>query len=183
MIQGRGRHGVTLFAALLVLAPGACQADRSPPAPAASPEAIFPVYTGPPDEYFHRQADCLRAAGWDAQVNAAGDGLSVASLPQEQRPAFMQALTECKERIGLPPPAEPLGDSEIRATYRYWLEMRECLMDLGYTISEPPSQDAFVESWSTGPWSPYNDVVDQASEGDWEELNRKCPQVPDTISE
>lgn len=64
----------------------------------------------------------------------------------------------------------------MRDRYQYLLQVRQCLMELGYTISEPPSVDAFIESWATGPWSPYSDVVDVANREQWAEANEKCPQ-------
>lgn len=154
-----------------------CATDRPSVSstPTLMPAASTPVYAGPPDEYFPRLAACLREAGWDVVVDPAG-GMRLDSLTVEQRPAFQAAKAACQQDIGLPPPPRPLSESEIRDRYQYLLQARQCLMELGYTISEPPSVDAFIESWATGPWSPYSDVVDVANREQLAEANEKCPQ-------
>jgi hypothetical protein len=51
-------------------------------------------------------------------------------------------------------------------------------MALGYTISEPPTEETFADSYATGPWSPFNEVADQATtQQAWNEANDKCPQA------
>lgn len=47
-------------------------------------------------------------------------------------------------------------------------------MRSGFEVSEPPSEDSFVESWtaSDGPWSPYKDIVIG-----WERAIEACPQT------
>jgi len=119
---------------------------------------------------------CLRDAGWDVVADPAGDGFSVNGLSGEQRPAYIAAEGKCEQQVGPPPPAVPLDEAQIRERYGFLLDARECLIGLGYSISEPPSEEAFLESWATGPWSPYNDVVDSVSSEQWEEINAACPQ-------
>jgi hypothetical protein len=121
-------------------------------------------------------AACLREAGWDAVVDPADGGIRLDSLTVEQRPAFQAAEAACWQEIGLPPAPEPLSEVEIRDRYQYLLQARQCLMNLGYTISEPPSVDAFIANWSTRPWTPYNEVADVATREQWAEANEKCPQ-------
>jgi hypothetical protein len=179
LIKASPRQTATILAAVClagitagcsVASPSGYHAATVTAAPSASP------YAGLPAEYLPRLAGCLREAGWDAEVDASGDSLTVDSLTVEQRPAFMQAKTACEQEIGAPPPPEPLSEIDIRNRYGYLLQARLCLLALGYTISEPPTFDAFAESWLTGPWSPYNDVADVANQQQWQEANLRCPQ-------
>ncbi len=58
--------------------------------------------------------------------------------------------------------------------YAYWLEMRDCLANLGYLTSDPPMEDEFVRTWATGPWSPYLDLPGRALD----RADDRCPQSP-----
>ena len=111
-----------------------------------------------------------------------GDSMT-ADIPPEQRSAFMAAKDACEAQIGEPPTPRPLSEQEIRDRYDYLVQARQCLIDLGYTMSEPPSVDEFIDSWATGPWSPYNDLADQTTRQQWEEANQECPQTPDAPNE
>lgn len=91
----------------------------------------------------------------------------------------MAARFTCEARIGEPPPPVPLTKEEIIHRWAYLLEMRACLMSLGYEISDPPPLQRFIDTWATGPWSPYNDLADQTGQIGWEAANRECPQIED----
>jgi hypothetical protein len=137
-----------------------------------------PVYAGPTEEYMPLLAACLRDAGWDARVDSRDGSLSVDSLGASQREAFMAARDDCVDAIGAPPSPEPITDAEIRERYDFLLEARSCLMELGYRISDPPSLETFTETYSAGPWSPFNDLASQtASQEEWLEANEACPQT------
>lgn len=146
---------------------------RSPVSARPSPLA----FTGTMDEYIAAVAGCLRDGGWNVRTDGAG-GLS-ADIPAEQRPAFLAARESCGATLGEPPPVAPLSEVEIRARYAYLLEARGCLIDLGYTIGEPPTLDHFLESYTSGPWSPFNDLAGQTtSQAEWDKANQSCPQIP-----
>ncbi len=142
------------------------------------PDDDYPVFEGDFLEYFYALAECLERAGWSAaMVDPDEPSLRLPTVPAEQEEALVQAREDCELEIGVPR-VEPPTESEIRAFYRALLETKACLETEGYDISEPPSEDAFVESYDTGPWSPYLDIPD-VSETEWERLNRECPQPGD----
>jgi hypothetical protein len=142
----------------------------------SSPSQALPVVTTDED-FLEAVSRCLRDAGWKAEVGEDGDSMSV-DVSGEQREAFIKAQSECEAAVGKPGPPAVLGESEIRDRYAFLLEARQCLLDLGYAISEPPSVDTFIESWATGPWSPYLEVADMTTQQEWQEANDKCPQTP-----
>lgn len=170
LTRWRTQPGVLLAASILILVP-ACGA----PTP-TTPGSSEPAATWTAEEYVAAVVRCLREAGWEVQIDGSGDSFSAPSLTDAQRPAFIDAKAACDETVGLPPPPESLSESQIRQRYQFLLDARTCLIGLGYAISEPPSEDAFVESWSTGPWSPHNEIVDIVSQQEWDEVNTECPQ-------
>jgi hypothetical protein len=171
---------VGVVAALVMTAAcrsGAPDSSTSSTSPGASSPASGLVYGGPEDEYLPLLAACLRDAGWDATTNERGDEMNVSGAGPGQRQAFEDAQAACERQIGVPPTPRPLTEAEIRARYDYLVQMRQCLIDLGYTLAEPPTIDVFIDTWATGPWSPYNEVSQVADRDQWAEANQKCPQV------
>ena len=141
----------------------------SPIRAGASPIA----FTGSAEEYIAAVASCLRDAGWNVETDGSAD------ITAEQRPAFMAARESCGATLGELPPSAPLSEAEIRARYAYLLEARDCLIELGYTIGAPATLDHFLDSYATGPWTPFNDLADQTtSQAEWEQANQACPQAP-----
>lgn len=139
------------------------------------PDEDYPTFEGDYIEYFYAFAACLERAGFSAEVDPSEPSLEVGYVAEDQVEAYKAADEACLREIGEPQPPDPPSEAEIRAFYDELLETKGCLEDLGYEISEPPSEDAFVESYLTGPWHPYSDVGD-VSEAEWERLNRECPQ-------
>lgn len=166
-----GWRGAIFAAPLVIVILAGCRAPDSSPATSPTPAA-----SAMGDTWIAAMAGCLRDAGWDVAVGPAGDSYHANNLSGEQRPAYIEAEAACEAEVGPPPEVEPLSQAEIREHYRFLLDARECLIGLGYSISEPPSEDAFVESWTTGPWSPFNDVVEVVTTEEWERINDACPQ-------
>jgi hypothetical protein len=178
-----GGHLAVLALALILAGLTGC-ANTTVPSPQstavsdASPSSSIPVYAGPSEEYLPLIAACLREAGWNAEINQADGGLVIESLTSQQRPALMEARSACEQQIGAPPPPEPASAEQIHERYAFLVQARQCLMALGYTISEPPTEETFADSYATGPWSPFNEVADQATtQQAWNEANDKCPQA------
>jgi hypothetical protein len=155
-------------------------------ASASAPSVAFPSATTTSDllrdllallpqegTYVERLAACLRAAGWEAEVGDDGESVSFDHGTEANRDEFRQDKRAC-DVVVPPPPVVPLTDSEIRAMYAYWLEMRDCLANLGYLTSDPPMEDEFVRTWATGPWSPYLDLPGRALD----RADDRCPQSP-----
>lgn len=127
----------------------------------------------PEEEYLPRLADCLRDKGIDAEIQPDG-GMRYDYGTVDRKPVFDAAMAACEQEIGPAPTPEQLTQAEISDRYAYLLEMRECLIGLGYPVSDPPSERTFIATWDTGPWSPYLDVPSEA----FAEAEAQCPQMP-----
>lgn len=147
--------------------PGPTTSAVARPTSSATEQATFD-----PEIYAIAMVGCLREAGWDAVVNESGDGFSVQSVTPDQHSALESARIACDERVGPAPPPRQLSDGEIRERYQFLLRVRECLIGAGFDVSEPPSEDAFVDSWAAGPWSPFSEI-----EMGLERALDECPQM------
>ncbi|GGL39228.1 hypothetical protein GCM10012283_22150 [Phycicoccus endophyticus] len=120
----------------------------------------------------------MHDAGWTGvSIAATGDGIAVDSLPTNQRSSFQNAVRECESKAGPQPNAKPLTEERVKSQYVALVKSKACLERLGYSISDPPSEEKFVDDYLGGrePWSPFNDVAD-LSASKWDEVNRTCPQ-------
>lgn len=132
-----------------------------------APDASFDV-----ESYILAMVSCLQDAGWDAEVIPPGDGIKVNSVAPGQGAAYREAFDICNQRVGPAPPPRRLSEAELREQYALLLAARDCLIAAGFEVSEPQSEDAFVESYySGGAWNPYNDILIG-----FERAIEECPQ-------
>lgn len=111
-------------------------------------------------EWNDRLLACFRAEGIETtEIPGGGVELGTEGLSDE---AF-QALSErCESQAGPPVIPAPLTDEEARQQYGWELETRECLIEEGFTVVEPASEQQFVEDvMAQRPsWSPYDGIED-----------------------
>lgn len=126
------------------------------------------------------QVTCLHDAGFPG-VSLTGDGTTFGvELPSsDQAAVFNLAVYTCAAKY----PRDPAQDrsrwtSEQKHTDYVYLTttLVDCLTEQGFTITDIPSEETFLATWATNPWSPYAQVT--AAGGGGEELSRTCP--PDT---
>ena len=158
---------------------------RFPPPIVSIPPAIEPI-TGYGDfsgqEYFYVDwflvtrltVQCLQDHGFPVTLVPPGDGISFLSVPHSQNQLAQQHLEACHAGLNLPEFEWP-SPEQIEVMYRYYVALRECLIAEGYTVSEPPSLDQYIDSFTTGPWSPYENVPGDSG---WDAIQMKCPQGP-----
>ena len=120
-------------------------------------------------------ADCLADKGF----KPVHDGIAVGvRVPDEQRAVYEEAVAECGEfaESRLPPLEVLTGEPYYDAL----TEVASCLTGLGYTVSDPPTLDTFLDSLSAGepPWNPYLDLpFNLLSAAEWAKINEVCPQA------
>ena len=117
-------------------------------------------------------AECLESRGWDVVDAETGE----VNVPPEQRDIFASDLEGCTADVYGTVEAVPLDDDDYVRLYELEIEAATCLVDLGYTIN-PPSQQAFIDSYKgPEPYSAHGELG-ALSEEDWLEANEKCPQA------
>jgi hypothetical protein len=113
---------------------------------------------------------CLLDQGFPV-VAIDGGGISYENVPPEQNHNAELAFDACMAGLDLPPP-EPPSAEFIEDLYTRLVDVEACLEDLGYEIEDPPSLQAFIDSYETGPWHPYLSLPLDAPHA---ELERACP--------
>lgn len=131
-------------------------------------------------EWLSRLANCIRAAGFEVTVDPDvptleprdESGMSAADIA-----AYNEVWESCRAAVGPPPDPEPLSRDHVSALYDKTVDTKRCLERLGYSITEPPSREAWIESYDSpgGPWLPHAQLPPM-SEAEWERVNRACPQ-------
>lgn len=192
--QRRGAASV-LWAILPPLVLCACGSDpddgaapdaftgTEPESGSASEAAELSEFDKESNAFARRLAQCLRKRGWDAETfPAGGDQLGVraaGNIPKNQQAAWHGDMMDCNESIGPPPTPDAPDEEHIRLFYAFLLEQRECLIAEGQQISEPPSEDVFVESFATGVyWTAWSEVDFDQAPSVIQALEETCPQEP-----
>lgn len=130
--------------------------------------------------------ECLRERGWDARTYEAGPGeLGIelgSEIPDAQADDWSTDLMQaCPAEVGELPPYEPMSERELSRQYDWALLTRQCLIEHGQRISEPPSREYFIANYYTQKaWIPWGDVdkSGQMPQADWFALEEACPQEP-----
>ncbi|MFQ5523650.1 MAG: hypothetical protein ACE5F5_08735 [Acidimicrobiia bacterium] len=120
------------------------------------------------------KAGCLREAGF-AAVLRPEDNSVVVDVSEDQREAYSEASTRCRElefaRFGID------ADPDLTKTFRALLYVRQCMIENGYEVTQPPSLETFIESHGSA-WHPYDGVMADPSftREEFQELEQLCPQ-------
>jgi len=190
--------GLALFAPLL----GGCTPEAKPPAasptPAGSTEhsiddqlATVAEAWGidqPPDVAQVRvvraaespgvQAECLTESGFPSEVTPDGTGYSISSTSGSDESLALAVYT-CAAMYPIDPTQTgALTEAQKELAYRYLSEdLVSCLGSNGYVISEIPSRQTFIETYDTGAWNPYAELISRG-ESPPEDLFAECPANP-----
>ncbi|WP_401001111.1 hypothetical protein [Agromyces sp. GXQ0307] len=120
--------------------------------------------------------ECLEEKGWDVTLTwDGGIEVSSATIPTAQRDLFDEDAEACWQPIN--DRIQNMGADEISDVYQDELTTRECLIDLGFEVGEPPSKQEFIDTFQGLRWSAYADSnVDASVDDEWRETNIACPQ-------
>ncbi|AXH37525.1 hypothetical protein DVJ78_18285 (plasmid) [Humibacter sp. BT305] len=77
-------------------------------------------------------------------------------IPREQVPQFQASVDECDKELGFE--VRPLTTDEYSNLYNEYLDSLQCLRDAGYALPEPPTEQTFVDTYQSEPWSPWTDL-------------------------
>ena len=167
--------GGAVGALLGLLMLGGC--TSSPPAGTPTPAYVAPGWIARQvqanDALYAYQKSCLAKAGI-AATPIAGGGFSFPPGTAGGK----EALHACtKEFLGDGYGARPTPE-QLKTMYQHALDTRACLMHLGYTVGEPVSQEAYVQSG--GQWSAYESLqfksAGSARDAEEDMLRHTCPE-------
>ena len=119
-------------------------------------------------------ARCVADHGFFLTPTEDGAGLLFQAVPPEQNQLAQAVLTACREGLRLEKPVPPTVE-QLEEIHAYLIAVARCLESEGYSVTEPPSVDVFVDS-QAGAWNPYDDLVADVAE--LSRLNQVCPQSP-----
>lgn len=121
---------------------------------------------------------CLLDQGWDVTIDwDGGIAADSSSIPEAQVSIYEQAVIDCYTPID--DAILAMSEAEIAEVYLDELKTRECLISEGYNVGAPPSEQTYVDTFQTAPWSAWADAQisqDGLSDQEWQQLNSKCTQ-------
>lgn len=124
---------------------------------------------------------CLDETGFAAEISGpAAAPLVSAEYAPEQAEAYALAMYTCQSQYPVSTELVPVNETTFGEYYDFLVaETAPCLTELGYTIPEPPSRQAFIEESLGGQttWSPM-DMPAQQSQEAWTAAFDACPQNP-----
>ncbi|QAY71407.1 hypothetical protein [Xylanimonas protaetiae] len=153
----------------------------------AAPETADVAWTEPgwmaekrqsEEVYAEAMSSCLKDAGWDVEASADGtyrfDDQSEAAAR-----AFSEVMTACGDKHG--ERGIPSREDAV-VWYSHALDTAACLEDAGYEVTDPPSEETYVEDVlerSPDTWVPFQDVIDSAdfaNDAEYQALYARCTQ-------
>lgn len=123
------------------------------------------------EEYGPGMQRCLGEAGYEVQVMA--DGGIRGQVHPDQMSVFDEVHKACETEVS-GHLVQEASDDQFRTLYTQRLALKDCLTAEGFTISEPPSVQVFIDSG--GQWQPYADVATDSSE-ELARVSATCRQV------
>jgi len=122
--------------------------------------------------------ECLTAKGWEVTISWEG-GIESSSeaIPQAQLDRYEDDEAACwsiiDERV------QSMSSDAIAEVYEAELATRDCLREQGLDVSEPPSQQQYVDTFHGERWMAYaaSDIDSVASDpAAWRRIAQACPQ-------
>lgn len=115
---------------------------------------------------------CANDHGFAVTIDPDG-GIGFASVTPEQNQLAFAIELACEHGLHVRKPA-PLTMEQLEKMYAYMVALAGCLEAQGYSVADPPSLDAYIDS--QGDWNPYDGL--SLGLDAWVPLNRTCPQNP-----
>jgi hypothetical protein len=121
---------------------------------------------------------CLTDKGWN--VNLTWDGgieVSSKTVPDAQIALYDADSKECWSKID--DRILNMQPNEIAKIYRDELTTRDCLIENGFDVGTPPSEQQYIDTFQGARWSAYGDsgaLTSQTPDDQWRDINKACPQ-------
>lgn len=121
---------------------------------------------------------CLKDQGWDVELTDDGAvEASSESIPEAQYDQYRAASDACWAAID--DKIRAMTPDQIRRAYVQELDTRDCLVELGYDVGQPVSEQTFLDEFFTAPWSAYGAAGfagRHVPSDEWRAANDACPQ-------
>ncbi len=133
-----------------------------------------------PDSWADATVGCMHDAGFTDVTVGDDESIQSGSIPTAQSKNYDVALYACGVMFPLDPKySEPLTNRQVDLVYKYYKNsLAPCLVKQGYPISAPPSLQVFEQSYESGPWLPYAEVVNNVTPAQLTALKKVCPELP-----
>lgn len=121
--------------------------------------------------------DCIHELGWVDYDH----GIHV---PPQQESDYTTDEQLCSERVESLMPDMQMSEANWRERFQLELKTRSCLIAQGFSISEPPSEQLWVESaqaMAADLWLPYAEIsqIQGLKQADLAALLQACPDPGD----
>lgn len=122
--------------------------------------------------------ECANDQGLPLYVSPSGDGVFGFGDAGGHLNDVTQAVVDaCRAGLMLPDPADP-PDEWVEQLYDYWLEVKQCMEEKGWPVSEPPSREEFVANFPDGGWHPFDLIAAPGVEQPTlSAVDAACPQT------
>lgn len=157
--------------AALLLITGCTAGAPEPPPPTAEPvDALTATIR------------CIEDRGFEAVADEYG-GFTSPEMSPELSEQWRAVAEECKAETGWG--IEDYDDEQLATLYELEVEQYECLLELGYLPDQPPSLQAYIDSWSSTtdpPYQPFGRVIMGLQPEEQELVLETCPPPRWTFS-
>jgi hypothetical protein len=163
------RAALLAGAAVVTVALASCTAPQAEPTETASDVVSADA----------NMVQCMADKGWEVQLDNDGGWSTTVGVPDEQLEQFDADVDDCRATFGLDQPPPPLTQQEAEELYDLLTgAVADCVRNLGYTVPEPPSRQAYVELLTGGglaDWHPHYVPEAEASFAVYQEVRAECP--------
>lgn len=118
---------------------------------------------------------CMTELGWEVTANSDGTGVTYEGTA-EQEVAMNTAFQACRDAIAFDI-NDLLNEDFLSLRYEDRLQVAHCLREAGYTVTDPPSREVFIEQRLQGhgpAWDPIGDIPDSQLY----DAMQGCPSTP-----
>lgn len=161
--------------ALLLVAVAGCSGSQSngQGAPSAVPYVEMPeAMDGLRRERIQGVMECMEEQGFSGAILE--DGTTSHEVAPGQEDAFDRASVACRKEV-FPDITKPPTEDALIVLFRYQVETRKCLAELGIAVSDPPTLEVFLASRDEERWSPYREAHRAIAAEGQREVEEACP--------
>jgi hypothetical protein len=115
--------------------------------------------------------ECMEDAGLVVYDDGMGGLYSEGDLTAAQGELWSSENLRCSDELGL---NDPFTEEELRELYALEVKNHQCLLDNGFESPEPPSEQTYVDSWSSGV-KPYDSTDIVFTNGTFQSASKVCP--------